>query len=172
MAMARSLAKLLKVSRIPYVVFTHPPAYGAQQRAAASHVRGRCWAKVVICFADGRPLLAVLPAHFTINLDQLRSLVGAQSIRLASEQETALLYPDCAVGAVPPFGSIYGHPVYVEQSFVGEPEMVFNAGTHQDAVCMHYWDFADVEKPVVGRFGQHAKLDRPASPFSRDAAAG
>ena len=56
------------------------------------------------------------------------------------------------VGAMPPFG-IHGHRVVVERCFVGEPEIVFNAGTHTVSLCMHYGDFADVAKPTVGVFG-------------------
>ena len=160
--MVRSLAMLLKQLRIPYTHFQHDPVYTAQEKAEASHVPGRCWAKVVICFADDQPLQAVLPAHYTVNLEQLRLLAGAQAVRLAREDEIAALYPEWAVGAMPPFGFVYGHPVFVEPCLVGEPEMVFNAGTHKDAICMHYWDFAELAKPIVGSFGQspasHAAL--------------
>jgi Ala-tRNA(Pro) deacylase len=74
-------------------------------------------------------------------------------LRLAHEQELAALYPEFEVGAMPPFGMMHGHPVFVERCFVGEPEMVFNAGTHTDSLCMHYADFADVARPTVGTFG-------------------
>ena len=147
------VAELLKRERMPYTYFKHAPAYTAQEHAATSHVLGRCWAKVVICIADNKPVQAVLPAHYTVDLDQLRRLAGAQEIRLAHEDEVAALYPDFEVGAMPPFGTVYGHRVFVERCIVGEPEMVFNAGTHTDAIGMHYFDFAEIAKPVVGKFG-------------------
>ena len=138
---------------MPFVTFSHPPAYTALEQAAVSHIPGRCSAKVVICIADDKPVQAVVPAHYLLDLERLRLIAGAGTLRLAREDEIAALYPEFEVGAMPPFGTLYGHRVFVEQCFVGEPEMVFRAGTHTDSVCMHYFDFAEIAKPVVGAFG-------------------
>ena len=153
MALLACLVEVLKRERMPYVAFRHPPAYTAMEQAAVSHIRGRCAAKVVICIADDQPLQAVAPAHYLVDLERLRLLARAGTLRLASETEIAALYPEFEVGAAPPFGHMYGHRVFVEQCFVGEPEMVFNAGRHTESVCMHYSDFAEVVKPIVGAFG-------------------
>ena len=154
MALNASIVALLKRERIPYTCFKHSPAYTAQEEAAVSHILGRCWAKVVICIADDEPLQAVLPAHHTVDLEQLRVLANAEALRLAREEEIATLYPDYEVGAMPPFGAVHGHRVFFDQCLVGEPELVFNAGTHTEALCMHYGDVADLAKPVVGVFTQ------------------
>lgn len=154
MRMVAIIAEMLKRERMPHTAFRHPPAYTAQEEAAVSHIPGRCWAKVVICIVDDQPVQAVLPAHYRVDLEQLRVLAGAATLRLAREDEVAALYPDCEVGALPPFGSVYGHKTFVDGLLVGEPEMVFNAGTHTNALCMHYWDFAELAKPIVGTFGQ------------------
>ena len=153
MPLLACIAEALKRERMPYVAFRHPPAYTALERAAVSHIRGRCAAKVVICMADDQPLQAVVPAHYLVDLERLRLMAGAAALRLATEAEIAALYPEFEVGAAPPFGHLYGHRVFVEQCFVGEPEMVFNAGTHTASLCMHYSDFAELVKPVVGTFG-------------------
>ncbi|MBI4263506.1 MAG: YbaK/EbsC family protein [Acidobacteria bacterium] len=163
MALLACLAEVLKRERMPYVTFRHPPAYTALEQAEVSHVPGRCSAKVVVCIADGAPLQAVVPAHYLVDLERLRLLVGAATLRLAHEEEMAALYPDFEIGAAPPFGTMYGHRVFVEQCFVGEPEMVFSAGTHTDCLCMHYNDFAEMVKPVVGAFGlPPGRARRPA----------
>jgi Ala-tRNA(Pro) deacylase len=107
-----------------------------------------------VCHADGEVVLAVVPAHYTVELEKLRELAGAVTIRMASEPELAALYPDCEEGAMPPFGDLYLQRVFVEKCFVGDPEMVFNAGTHTDCIRMHYADFADLAKPVVGCFSK------------------
>jgi Ala-tRNA(Pro) deacylase len=147
------IAELLKRERVPYTCFRHVPVYTAQEKAAVSHIPQRCWAKVVICIADNQPVEAVLPAHYMVDLEQLRLLANAIALRLALEEEIASLHPDCEVGAMPPFGAVYGHRVFVDRCLVGEPEMVFNAGTHTEAICMHYGDFADLARPIVGSFG-------------------
>lgn len=161
MALLACISEALERERMPYVVFRHPPAYTALEQAAVSHVPGRCAAKVVICIADGQPLQAIVPAHYRVDLERLREITGAGSIRLATEREIAALYPEFEVGAVPPFGTIYGHRVFVERCFVGEPEMVFDAGTHTASLRMHYFDFADFIKPVVATFGIRPGRPRP-----------
>lgn len=170
MALHPSIADLLKRERMPYVAFSHPPAYTAQEQAAVSHVRGRCSAKVVILIADDQPMQAVLPAHYRVDLERLRTVIGAATLRLACEDEMAALYPEFEVGAMPPFGSVYGHRVFVDKSLVGEPEIVFNAGTHTDAIVMHYLDFAEIAKPIVESFGlAPGRRERVIQPQARGA---
>jgi Ala-tRNA(Pro) deacylase len=147
------LAEILKRERVPYLMLRHPPVFTAPELSAIAHIPGHRSAKVVICIADGHPLQAVVPAHYSVDLEALRALVRAVSLRLANEEEIARLYPEFEVGAMPPFGMMHGHPVFVDRCFVGEPEMVFNAGTHTDSLCMHYGDFAEIVRPVVGSFG-------------------
>jgi Ala-tRNA(Pro) deacylase len=153
MGLLASLADALKRERLPYTVFRHPPAYTALEQAQLSHIRGRCAAKVVICIADDKPIQAIVPAHYRVDLDRLRQLAGVFTIRLALEKEIAAIYPEFEVGAAPPFGTMYGHRVFVEECFVGEPEMVFDAGTHTVSVCMHFSDFAEMVKPVIAPIG-------------------
>jgi Ala-tRNA(Pro) deacylase len=123
-------------------------------------VPGRSWAKIVVCFADDELILAVVPAHFRVNLEELRVLSGARTMRLAREDEFSGLYPECEPGAMSPFGNPVEQRVFVDRSLVGETEMVFNAGTHTDALRMHYGDFVDLARPIVGAFGHPAAGER------------
>jgi len=159
-ALLACLAEVLKRERVPYLTLRHPPAFTAPELSAVAHIPGRQSAKVVICIADGQPLQAVVPAHYSVDLDALRELVRAVSLRLAREDEVAALYPEFEVGAMPPFGMMHGHPVFIDRCFVGEPEMIFNAGTHTDSLCMHYSDFAEIVRPVVGSFGMPPRAQR------------
>ena len=167
MALIPPIVALLKRARVPYTCFTHSPAYTAQEEAAVSHVFGRCWAKVVICLADDQPVQAVLPAHYLVDLERLRALANAAVLRLATEEEIAALYPDYEVGAMPPFGAVHGHRVFMDRCLVGEPEMIFNAGTHTEALCMHYGDVAELSKPVVGEFCHVPGRQQQPAPRSR-----
>jgi Ala-tRNA(Pro) deacylase len=154
MAIPTSIQDFLKTRGVPFSTLTHRTAFTAQEEAAVTHVRGREWAKTVVCIADGNPILAVLPAHFSVDLDRLRPLAGATTIRLAQESEIVRLYPDCEAGAMPPFGPLYGHRVFVDSSLAADPEVVFNAGTHTDAIRVRYQDLVKVVGPVVGDFGR------------------
>ena len=147
------LAEVLKRERVPYLMLRHPPAFTAPELSAIAHIPGRRSVKVVICIADNLPVQAVLPAHYLVDFEALQRLAGSTSLRLAREIEIAALYPEFEVGAMPPFGMMHGHRVFVERCLVGEPEMVFNAGTHTESLCMHYGDFYDIVRPTVGSFG-------------------
>lgn len=149
----RSLDDFLKNAHVPFTAFQHAEAFTAQQEAARSHVPGRSWAKTVICFADEEAIAAVVPAIQKVDLERLRVLANATTLRMAREQELADICPDCELGAVSPFTSRWSLRVFVDQSFVGEPEMVFSAGTHTDAIRLHYGDFAELTRPVIGAIG-------------------
>jgi Ala-tRNA(Pro) deacylase len=150
------VVEYLRSRGAPYTVLTHQPAYTAQEEAAMAHVPGRFWAKTVVYFADSRPIMAVLPAHMIVDEPKLRALTGARLLRRATEDEMARLYPDCEVGAEPPFGPLYDQPVFVDETLRADPEVVFNAGTHADAIRMRYDDFSRLTTPTVGRFGRLA----------------
>jgi Ala-tRNA(Pro) deacylase len=147
---AQSLDELLKNAHVPFTAFQHPLTFGAQYAAALSHVPGRSWAKTVICVADDQLVAAIVPAHLLVDLERLRLLAGAATLRLAREAELVDLCPDGELGATSPFASRCRGRVFVDRSFVGEPDMVFSAGTHTDAIRMHYWDFAELTQPTVG----------------------
>lgn len=154
MANTSTIIEFLRESHVPYAVVPHNPAFSAQEEAATTHVPGRDWAKVVICFVDEQPIEAVLPATRVVHLERLRDLARGAAIRLANEDEVRRLFPDCEPGAMPPFGQLYDQPVYVDVTLAAEPELVFNAGTHTEAIRMRWPDFAAAVRPIVGNFAE------------------
>lgn len=154
MAIAPSVEQFLKDNRVDYTVVQHPLAFTAQEDAALSHVPGREWAKTVVCLADGEPIQAVLPAHLAIDVERLRLLAGARTLRLAEESEFERLYPGCARGAMPPLGPMFGQRVFADVALTEDDEITFNAGTHTDAVRIRYDAFAVIAHPVIGAFAQ------------------
>ena len=154
-----AIHEFLRHAHVRYAVLPHRPAYTAPEEAAAVHIAGRDWAKVVVCFVDGRPIEAVLQAPLVVNLDRLLDLVHGTEIRLANEHELQRLYPGCEAGAMPPFGPLYRQPVYVDVALALEPEIAFNAGTHTEAIRMRWADFAAIVRPIVGRFAEVPKKD-------------
>jgi Ala-tRNA(Pro) deacylase len=96
--------------------------------------------------------MAVLPASFRINFDTLKLMIGANQIELADELEFKYLFPDCEVGAMPPFGNLYDMDVYVAEKLREDEEIVFNAGNHNELIRMAYDDFEKLVKPHILRF--------------------
>jgi Ala-tRNA(Pro) deacylase len=153
MSISTRLKDFLDENQIPYSVMTHATAYTAQGAAATMQISGKELAKTVVLRAGQEMILAVLPAPNHVRLDRLTAEVG-ESVRLATEQEFCSLFPDCEPGAMPPFGSLYNLPVYVDNSLAADEEIVFNAGTHRDAIRMRYDDFLRLAKPKVCSFAQ------------------
>ena len=160
MSVSPLVQEFLRRSEVPYTVFPHRRAYTARQEAAAASVPERNWAKVVICFADGEPLQAVVPADCVVDLERLSAVVGVAHIRMATEDELEWLYPDCEPGAMPPFGPMYRQLVFVDERLTTDEEIVFNAGTFGDAVAMRFKDFGALAHPVIGRFARPNVLSR------------
>lgn len=139
---------------VNYAVIHHKAAYTARQEAAAAHVARYEWAKAVVCMADERPALAVLPADHMIDLARLRDLAGTKRLRLATEAEIATLYLGCEVGAMPPLGPLYGQRVFVDESLGTNIEVAFSAGSHREAIRMGYRDFERLVQPTIGGFSR------------------
>jgi Ala-tRNA(Pro) deacylase len=154
MSRISTLHDFLRDAHVPYAVVPHRPAFTAQQEAAATHIPARDWAKVVVCFIDGEPVEAVIPATTFVNLDRLLELADGGTIRVADEDELQHLFPDCELGAMPPFGPLYGQTVYVDAALAMEPEIVFNGGTHRQAIAMTWSDFVKMVNPIVGSFAE------------------
>jgi Ala-tRNA(Pro) deacylase len=147
------LRNYLDNEKVRYVHETHRTAYTAQEVAQEEHVPGKMVAKTVVVKVDDGFALAVLPATARANLARLKSALGAKEVRLATELEFTGMFPDCEVGAMPPFGNLYGLPVYVDAALTQDKEIVFNAGTHQDTIRMRYADFERLAMPKIFAFG-------------------
>jgi Ala-tRNA(Pro) deacylase len=148
MNIPKQLIDCLEENKVGYETLHHPEAMTAQRIAQAEHVKGRHHAKVVMLKAGEKHLMMVLPADRQIDLERARKIIG-MTVSLDSEKEFKPLFPDCAVGAMPPFGNLYGVPTYVDKSLAGENYIVFEAGTHTDAIKMSYRDYEKIVKPRV-----------------------
>jgi Ala-tRNA(Pro) deacylase len=147
----KQLIDCLKENKAGYEILHHPEAITAQRIAQAEHVKGRHHAKVVMVKSGGQRLMTVLPADHQIDLKKLKKAIG-KAVSLDTEQEFKSLFPDCAVGAMPPFGNLYGVPTYVDKSLSQEEYIVFEAGTHTDAIKLGYRDYEKIVKPRVEDF--------------------
>jgi len=146
---ATKLKEYLDNHGVRYVSIRHSPAFTAAEVAASAHVAGRDFAKTIVVHIDGSLALVVLPASRRLVLSDLRELLQSPTARLATEAEFRDFFPDCELGAMPPFGNLYGLPVYVAESLAQEKEIVFNAGTHTEVIKMDYEDFDELVRPVV-----------------------
>lgn len=146
---AEKLKKFLDDNKVKYVSIKHSLAYTAQEIAASAHIHGRELAKTVVVKLDGKPAMAVLPANRRIDTDRLRRAALARSVELATERELEDLFPGCALGAMPPFGNLYGMKVYADAILAEDEEIAFNAGTHTELIRMAYKSFEGLVNPLL-----------------------
>ena len=146
------LKKFLDENGVKYVSITHSRAYTAQEAAASAHIPGKQVAKVVIVKLDGELAMAVLPATCKVDFDRLKEASGAGEAGLAAEAEFDGMFTECELGAMPPFGNLYGMDVYVAERLAGDEEIAFNACSHTELIRLAYADFERLAKPKVMRF--------------------
>lgn len=145
------LKQFLDDNDIKYVTIHHSRAYTMQKAAEYAHISGKEVAKTVMVKIDGKMAMAVLPAPEHVDLDLLKGAAKARSVELAGEKEFKNLFFGCDVGAMPPFGNIYGLDVYVEEGLKEDEMIAFRAGTHEELIELAYRDFERLVKPRVVR---------------------
>lgn len=149
---AKKLTEFLDREHVHYVTLTHSPAFTAQETAESAHVPGKEMAKTIVVHLGDKMVMAVLPANQKIALAELREASGSARARFASEDEFKDLFPDCEVGAMPPFGNLYGMDVFMAAPLEEDEQIAFNAGSHTELIRMPLRDFERLVRPTVADF--------------------
>lgn len=158
MPILKRLKEVLDDAKIPYEVYNHALAYTAQEIAAKQHFPGNQMAKVVMLEADDELVMGVIDGNHKINPETVRASLGASRVRLATEDEFTSRFPECEIGAMPPFGNLFGLRVFVDPALTKDEYIYFNAGNHVQTVRLRYKDFAALVKPrVVSLVGERKK---------------
>jgi Ala-tRNA(Pro) deacylase len=145
----QKLKAFLDQAGVRYVTITHSSAFTAPEVAASAHVKGREFAKTVIVRIDGTMAMAVVSANHHVDVESLRRLTGAKKVEVAGEREFKDLFPGCDVGAMPPFGHLWGVDVYADARLAEHGDIAFNAGLHTELVRMRWSDYEALEKPKL-----------------------
>ncbi len=145
----------------------HREAFTAQEEAGAVGVSGWSWAKVVIVKDREGLAMAVLPACCEVEVDRLKGVIGLGEIELASVEEILQHFPGCELGAVPPFGRLFGVPTFVEEALVNQRDIVMPAGDHRTAIRMRATEYLRLAEARIGQFAVHEAQTFPVHPKPR-----
>ena len=148
----RKLKEFLENRHTRYVAIAHIPAYTAQEIAARAHIPGQELAKTVIIKVDGKMAMAVLPANFKVDFDRLKQALATDNVELAREEEFKYLFPECEIGAMPPFGNLFGMETYVAECLARNEHIAFNAGTHRELFRLPYKEYEELIQPKIINF--------------------
>jgi Ala-tRNA(Pro) deacylase len=149
------LTNYLEQAQVSYTHHVHPTVYTAREVASVENLPEHRVAKAVVYYGDNGYGMAVLPADYVVDLQELRAALGLTRLRLATEKELVELFCDCELGAMPPFGNLFGMPVFLESSLAEEERIAFNAGTHRDVVYLNMRDYRNLVKPTILHFARH-----------------
>src|SRR5579884_2333362 len=155
--MSPTLKNYLDQNHISYQILTHPEAYTSQEIAAMLHKTGKRLAKVVMVKAGDQWVMCVLPAHELVDIGRLEMILGSRQVRLATEEEFKALFPDCDVGAMPPFGNLYNIPVYLDERLTQYDQFYFEGGSHTETVTMSMADYRRLVSPKIALFGRFSR---------------
>ena len=155
MTITSRLKSYLDKNGVNYHVFYHQRVYTAQEVAAAQHVSGKELAKVVMVKVDSELMMMVLSASFMVDMEKLKKFFRGKGVKLAREEDFQGLFPDCEIGAMPPFGNLYNLEVCVDTVLAEQPHIVFQAGSHVETIRIAYKNFANLVRPKVMEFAIH-----------------
>jgi Ala-tRNA(Pro) deacylase len=147
----RKLKEYLDSNGIKYVSIFHSPTYTAQEVAARVHIHGKQLAKTVMVKMDGKMAMVILPASRQVDFDYLKKETGMHKVELAKEEDFQELFPECEIGAMPPFGNLYGMEVYIDQTLKEDEEIAFSAGTHTELIKLPFADYQRLVHPRMIR---------------------
>ena len=162
MGIPTRLIDFLDESKVRYEILHHPEAFTSHELAAIEHVKGKDRAKVVMVKSGEELFMAVLPTDRRIDLEELGKIMGRPTA-VAVEAEFKPLFPDCAIGTMPPFGHLYGVATYLDRGVADADKLVFEAGTHSDAIKMKYADYERLAKPILADFAVKLSIGQPAA---------
>lgn len=146
---SEKLKAFLDSHSVKYISIAHSLAFTGLEIAKSAHIPTKILAKTVILKIDGEPTMMVLPAAYQIDMENLSQALRGSVVELATEQEFFTLFPDCEVGAMPPFGNLYGMKVYVAERLTENEDIVFNAGSHSEVIQMAYNDYEELVQPTM-----------------------
>lgn len=162
----KKLKSFLDENGVKYVTIRHSSAYTAQEIAAKTHVAGKEFAKTVIIRVGNKLTMTVLPASYQLDFDVLEEIFGTRHVSLATEEEFKYMFPDCEVGAMPPFGNLYDMEVFVAESLAEDEEIAFTAGNHTEMMKLKYKDFERLVEPRIFKFSKKT-ISFPGDPRER-----
>jgi Ala-tRNA(Pro) deacylase len=148
MAKLGDVTDYLKRNGVPFEIIEHTAAYSAHEVAVASHVPDKELAKTLI----------VLPGDHRLDEHLLHGVMNTKHLHLAHEDDLKPLFPDCELGAMPPFGNLYALQVYVDKALSEDDEIVFNACSHTKSIRLKMKDYMRLVKPVIGEFS-HSRFE-------------
>ncbi|MFC2075123.1 aminoacyl-tRNA deacylase [Bdellovibrionota bacterium] len=153
---SRKLRECLEKERISFEEMSHKEAFTAQQVAQAQHVSGDQLVKVVVVKHGENYSLLALPATFRVELSKLKNIFPEGDIRLATEYELGSLFPDCQIGAMPPFGNLYNVETWADEAIQKDQEIIFQSGDHSSTIKMKYSDWEQLVHPHIAAFSVKA----------------
>lgn len=150
-SLTNRLIAFLEAEGADFRVMTHEAVTTSEEAARVRGTLPEQGAKALLCKADDRSILLVLPGNRRMNSRAFKQAFGVANLRMVSREELYDL-TGLPVGAVPPFGNLLGFATYVDADLLTLPRIAFNAGSRTTSVIMATADYTRLVQPTVASF--------------------
>lgn len=143
----------IKKSGFSYKPYTHEPVRTSEEAAKVRNTPLSWGAKAILMFGDDKPVMLVVAGDTKIDPKLYKKISGVKDLRMATAEEVVDV-TSVPIGAVPPFGHVFGIPVYMDEDLRKNKRVVFNAGFHEQSVELAESDYESIAKPIIGSFSK------------------
>jgi len=147
------LINFLKEKSVDFKELSHQETKTSLESAAARGTSLEQGAKALLMFADNNPVLVVLSAAQKLDNGAFKKEFNFKDLRMATPKEVKK-QSGVEIGAVPPFGNLFNTPVFVDQNFLKQTEIAFNAGSPTSSIILKSADFVKLVSPKIGSYAQ------------------
>lgn len=151
MTVYEQIIALLDENGVEYQTLEHEPTKTCQDSARIRGTTADQGAKALVCYADKTPVIIVLPCSKKLDVKLFKLAFKVRDLRFATPTEVKQL-TELEIGSIPPLGSLFNLPTYLDDSLSSQDEIAFNAGDVRRSVIMKYSDYLALEKPLVASF--------------------
>lgn len=152
-AVYEQIIAAIKNAGFVYQTYEHEPVHTSADAAKVRQTSLHMGVKALVMYADGKPVMVGVSADRKVDMKTFKHTFAVRDLRMATPEEV-LHVTSVPIGAVPPFGHIFGIPLYMDQAVKGNETVVFNAGLHTKSISLKESDYEKIAKPIVGSYSK------------------
>lgn len=148
MAICADVKSYLDKKNASYEVVSHPQVFSCIEEAKVLGIDAGEIVKNLVIKVKDKHAFVLLPGSSRLDVHKLREIFGKKA-RLELEEEMPQDFPKYEVGAIPPFGELFGLTVYLDKRLLVHETVIFTGGTHTDSIKMRTQDLVNLIKPEI-----------------------
>jgi Ala-tRNA(Pro) deacylase len=130
----KKILNFLKKAKVKYEIIKHKTVFTAFDKSQTLKVPEKIVGKTLILKANNSLIFVLIPANKNLDLKKIKKKIGKdvkrpkEKVELASERLIKKRIKGVKLGAIPPFGNLWGFQTFVDNSIKKEKEIILNGG--------------------------------------------